>query len=181
MYITERRSVLKRFLTPDHYYDVLDSIQEDFFSRHSIKIIFCDIDNTLVRYSERTVTDYSERFIKRATKEGIKVVLVSNNTDNKRGQVFLTYDNVESISNAKKPVFSKAKIMKTLKKEGLKKENAIFIGDQIFTDVIAARFCGIRTLLVDPLGASLIPLFEIKRFFEKPIKKRYVNKYGKNL
>ena len=117
--------------------------------------------------------------IQSITKE--TVVLVSNNTDNKRGQVFLTYDNVESIPNAKKPVFSKAKIMKALKKEGLKKENAIFIGDQIFTDVIAARFCGIRTLLVDPLGASLIPLFEIKRFFEKPIKKRYVNKYGKNL
>ena len=78
---------MKKFFTPDHYYDDLDAIGKDFFKKNDIKVIFCDIDNTLVRYSEHTMTEYSARFLKRAALEDIKIVLLSNNTDEKRGGI----------------------------------------------------------------------------------------------
>ena len=56
---------MKRFLTPDHYFDDLDKIENYFFDNNKIKVIFCDIDNTLVRYSEREATEYASRFIER--------------------------------------------------------------------------------------------------------------------
>ena len=67
-----------------------------------------------------------------------------------------------------------------MKTAGLERKDALVVGDQIFTDVLAGRFCRIKTLLVDPLGPSMLPLFEVKRFFEKPIKRNFVRKYGKN-
>jgi len=172
---------LKKFFTPDHYFDDLDSINGEFFKKNNIKIIFCDIDNTLVRYSERSVTDYSARFLKRAASEGIKVVLLSNNTDESRGKMFHQKDRVISFPNAKKPMFSKKLITNMLKKFGIEKKNALVVGDQIFTDVLAGRFCNVKTLLVDPLGPSMLPFFEVKRFFEKPIKRNFIKKYGKNV
>lgn len=172
---------MKKFFTPDHYFEDLDSINGEFFKKNDIKIIFCDIDNTLVRYSERTVTDYSARFLSRMLSEGIKVVLLSNNTDESRGKIFHKKDKIISYPNAKKPLFSKKLISDALKKTGLEKKNALVVGDQIFTDVLAGRFCKIKTLLVDPLGPSMLPLFEIKRFFEKPIKRNFIKKYGKNV
>jgi len=71
--------------------------------------------------------------------------------------------------------------MKELEGSGASINNALLVGDQIFTDIVAGRFCKIRSMLVDPLGPSLIPLFEIKRFFEKPFKKRFIKKYGINV
>lgn len=171
---------MKRFLTPDHYFDDLDAIDEDFFKSNDIKVIFCDIDNTLVRYSEHTMTEYSARFMQRTAKEGIRIVLLSNNTDEKRGGIFQENKDVVSFSNAKKPIFSKKLIIRYLKDAGLERKNALIVGDQIFTDILAGRFCRIRTLLVDPLGPSMLPLFEVKRFFEKPIKRNFIRKYGKN-
>ena len=172
---------MKKFLTPDHYFDDLDKIENDFFDNNKIKVIFCDIDNTLVRYSEREATEYASRFIERVLSKGVKFVLISNNSDVKRGEIFLGNNEVLLLPRAAKPILSTGKMKKMLKTLALKKEDAIIFGDQIFTDVLAGRFCGMRTMLVDPLGPSLIPLFEIKRFFEKPIKKRFVKKYGKNI
>ena len=172
---------MKKFFTPDHYFDDLDCINGEFFKKNNIKIIFCDIDNTLIRYSESTLTEYSSRFLKKVGSLGIRVVLLSNNTDESRGRVFHQKDRVISVPNAKKPLFSKKLMLDILKKTGIKKNEALVVGDQIFTDVLAGRFCRIKTLLVDPLGPSMLPFFEVKRFFEKPIKRNFIKKYGKNV
>ncbi len=171
---------MKKFFTPDHYFDGVDKIPVGFFKEKHIEVIFCDIDNTLVKYSDLVSTQYSREFLKRASDEGVGIVLLSNNTDLSRGGMFGEYKEITYFPKAKKPLSRKI-IKKYLKNAGKSKDSAVVMGDQIFTDVLAGRFAGVRAILVDPLGPSMIPLFGIKRFFEKPIKKNFIKKYGKNV
>ena len=56
-----------------------------------------------------------------------------------------------------------------LDKEGISKQNAIMIGDQIFTDVWGGNRFGIKTILVKPIGKKESILTKVKRPFEKLI------------
>ena len=78
---------------------------------------------------------------------------------------------------AKKP-FSK-NLKRALSDLSVEKNEAIFIGDQIFTDVLAARFFGIRAILVPPIKDKTDPFTRFKRLLERPILKKY-NKLHKN-
>ena len=51
---------------------------------------------------------------------------------------------------------------------GCKPEEAMLIGDQIFTDCIAAHRAGIRFALVKPIQPVESKFFRMKRFFERP-------------
>ena len=48
-------------------------------------------------------------------------------------------------------------------------ENTIFVGDQIFTDVMGANIAGIRTILVKPIHPKEEIQIVLKRYIEKPI------------
>jgi hypothetical protein len=63
--------------------------------------------------------------------------------------------------------------LKAMADIGTAKENTIFIGDQILTDVWAAHNAGIRAILVPPINDRKDPLTKFKRVLEKPILKKY--------
>ena len=52
-------------------------------------------------------------------------------------------------------------------------EEAILMGDQVFTDVWAARNAGLRAILVPPIKDKRDILTRSKRALEKPIIKKY--------
>ena len=54
----------------------------------------------------------------------------------------------------------------------LKKEEVIHIGDQVFTDVLAANRFGIKSILVKPLSILEGPGTMLKRPFEKIVLKK---------
>ena len=56
---------------------------------------------------------------------------------------------------------------------GILPEEAALMGDQIFTDVWAARNAGIRAILVPPIKDKRDILTRTKRLLEKPIIKKY--------
>ena len=53
------------------------------------------------------------------------------------------------------------------------KENTIFIGDQILTDVCAAHNAGIRAILVPPINDKKDLFTKFKRLLERPIQRKY--------
>ena len=55
------------------------------------------------------------------------------------------------------------------------------MGDQIFTDVLAARLAGIRAALVPPIKDKTDPLTRFKRLLERPIMKRYFRRNKKDV
>ena len=60
---------------------------------------------------------------------------------------------------------------------GTTPEETIFMGDQIFTDVWAARNAKIRAILVPPIKDKTEIFSKFKRLLEKPILKKYRSKH----
>ncbi len=168
-----------RFFQPDHYFSTLDKVPEEFFKNNGIKLIICDIDNTLATYDDPDPTEYTVLFMERMKREGIAVELISNN-NRERVERFSRELDCHFVADGKKPFCSAKPIREAMKKAGAEEKETMIIGDQVFTDVLAGRMASIKTMLVDPLGHSNLPFFGIKRALEKPIKKKYVKKYGIN-
>ena len=139
-------------------------------------IIF-DIDNTLVPHGKDSTAEVDALF-KRIHEIGLKTLLLSNNSE-KRIKRFL--ENIDSayIDDARKPC--KESFLKAVKMLGIKKEEAICIGDQIFTDIYGANRCGIDNILVAYIRAKDEKKIGIKRNLEKIVLKSYKkNKSYKN-
>ena len=168
-----------KIFQPDHYFITLECVPESFFRDEGIKLVICDIDNTLATYDDKYPTEYTKKFIERMNNENITVELISNNTSG-RVEDFSKELGCHYVADGKKPFCSKKPIKEAMIKAGAGNKETIIIGDQVFTDVLAGRMASIKTMLVEPIGHSNLPFFGIKRALEKPIKKRYIKKYGKN-
>ena len=67
---------------------------------------------------------------------------------------------------------------------GVAKEETLFVGDQLFTDVWGAGNAGIHTILVSPINPKEEIQIVLKRYLEKPIlyfyKRKRNKEYGKH-
>ena len=109
------------------------------------KGLIFDIDNTLVHHGDDSTKEVDELF-RYIQQIGFKTIILSNNSE-ERVKRFLKNINSLYIYDAKKPAVSN--YLKTLEKLGLRKEEMIVIGDQIFTDIWGANRSGIASILVE--------------------------------
>ena len=110
---------------------------------------------------------------------GIKFAFVSNNS---RGRVEKFCEGMDCCFRAKSGKPLPKHILEALGYMGAEKSNAALLGDQLFTDVLAGKLAGIRTILVDPIKDVMTPPFRFKRALEKPILaayERYISKDSK--
>lgn len=59
---------------------------------------------------------------------------------------------------------------------GTDRDNTLFVGDQLFTDIWGAKRSGIRNILVKPISKKEEIQIVIKRVFEKIILSEYRSK-----
>lgn len=127
-------------------------------------VIF-DIDNTLVPHGapadERAIA-----FFARLKKLGFDACLLSNNKE-PRVKMFNEPIGVHYIFKAGKPGVKNYK--KAMELMGTSEETTVFVGDQIFTDVIGGKRAGIKSILVAPINPKEEIQIVLKRFLEKPI------------
>ena len=69
------------------------------------------------------------------------------------------------IYNGKKPL--PGSYNRAMELMGTNKKNTIFVGDQLFTDILGANIVGIKSILVEPISPREEIQIVIKRFFEK--------------
>ena len=136
-----------------------------------IKAIFFDIDNTLV-FHDAPSDENSKALIERIHNEGLIVYLISNNKE-PRVKSFKEASMCDGyVFKAGKPLargFNQA-----LKELNIYKEEAVFFGDQIYTDVIGGRNAKLWTILTKPLSAKEPFNIVLKRIIEFPILLLYV-------
>ncbi len=124
-----------------------------------------DIDNTLV-FDCAPADERSIRFLKEIQEMGFKVCLLSNNNE-RRVKMFNEQIGVDFIYKARKPrPDGYEKAMEIL---GTNRENTVFIGDQVFTDVAGARNANVKVIMVKKLGPKEEKHILLKRVFEMPI------------
>lgn len=153
------------FLYPREYINSTYEIDFDKLYKQGYRGIIFDIDNTLVPHGapadERAISLFTH------LKEiGFSCMLLSNNKE-PRVKMFNDAVGVDYIYKAGKPKPSGYK--KAMHRLGTTTANTLFVGDQIFTDIVGANLAGIRTILVKPIHPKEEIQIVLKRFLEKPI------------
>lgn len=154
--------MLERFY-PDHMRDSAYEIEyEELYGKGYRGIIF-DIDNTLVPHGAEADRRAIELF-ERLHGMGFQTILLSNN---KEPRVKTFSDKVRSqyIFRAGKP--GRAGYEAAMKRMGTTRENTLFVGDQLFTDVWGAKRVGIVTYLVKPIHPKEEIQIVLKRRLER--------------
>jgi len=131
-----------------------------------IKVLLFDLDNTIASFYEAFPDreEMAKKLKEECEKEGFIIALASNGQGH-RVKAFATRWGVKYFPMMMKPF--PFRIRKVLKKEGWKKEAVALIGDQLLTDLKAAKRAGIFFVLTDPLVKEEPFFTRINRFFEK--------------
>ena len=155
-------------LKPEYYIDTVYDVDFKVLKNRGIDTLLLDIDNTLVPFKTMIPEEKIINWINVAKGEGFKLCLVSNAYP-RRAQTIGKHLDVPVIFMAKKP-FKKG-VVDSLALVGSSSDQSIMIGDQIFTDVLAARLAGVKSILVDPMTTSDFFMTKIYRVFEFFVKR----------
>ena len=158
------------YLKPSAYLTSINEIDLDTLKHQGIKLIICDLDNTLVPHFTKFPTKYAKDFVEEVKKRDFHFVLVSNNTKKRVSFFSEKLGLSDYIASAKKP-FPWA-IKKTLKRLKVKPQETVIVGDMLITDTLAANFVHTESILVQPLIDPERTVDRILSWFEKKVFKR---------
>lgn len=134
--------------------------------------ILFDIDNTLVEHG-KGASDQALDLFRRLEEMGFQCCLISNNKK-QRVSSFNEKIGAHMIFNAHKP--RRKGYREAMEMMGTNKENTLFVGDQLFTDIWGAKRIGIRNILVKPINKNEEIQIVLNRYLEKIILKEYRQK-----
>ncbi|MBR5090134.1 MAG: YqeG family HAD IIIA-type phosphatase [Ruminiclostridium sp.] len=149
------------------------SIDEEFLRKHGIDALILDLDNTLSLHGDPAAEHGIPEWLDRMRALGVKMVVVSNNT-NKRVAPLARKLGLPFIANGAKPLT--IGITRALRYLGTDRSRTAVVGDQIFTDVMGGNFARTQTILVEPFQAENNFFFKIKRAAENIVFRRDKNK-----
>ena len=154
--------MLRRFY-PNEYLDSAYQIEFERLFLEGYRGIIFDVDNTLVHHGA-PADERAKKLFAQLKKLGYQCCLLSNNKE-PRVKMFNDEVQVQYIFKAGKPKVSGYE--RAMELMGTHKENTLFVGDQIFTDVYGANRAGIRTILTKPIHPKEEIQIVLKRYLEK--------------
>ncbi len=163
------------FIVPDLVLPTVYDIPLEFFTKRGIVLLFMDIDNTLVTYDDAVPTEENLKWLYMLKENGIETVFVSNNHE-PRVAKYANACGFEYYADAGKPSCKVHK--KVMKERGLLPSRCAGVGDQLFTDALAAHLAGGIAIKVDPIKDVTTLFNRFKRLCEKPFMRRYFKLHG---
>lgn len=148
----------------------ITELTPEFFSDLGVQALLLDVDNTIATFTSHQPIPGAVEWAREMVEAGFRVVIVSNNYK-KRVSAFAAGFGLDFISFAMKPLpFGYLKARAMLK---MKCSDCAIIGDQIFTDVVGANLCGMKSVLLTPIQPEDGWSFRVRRHFEKGLRKKY--------
>lgn len=142
----------------------------EFLTGLGVRAVLLDVDNTIASYTSHEPIEGAVRWAQETVAAGFRVIIVSNNFK-KRVEPFAARFGLDCISFAVKPLpFGYLKARTLLK---VKCSDCAIIGDQIFTDIIGANLCGMKSVLLAPIEPEEGITFKVRRHFEKGLREKY--------
>ncbi len=133
---------------PDLMLDSIYDLSPSDLAARGIRFVILDIDNTVAPYTvhtaDRRLVDWAERL----KAEKLELYVLSNNTG-ERPERFSSALGLPFRKKAWKPFTKNAKAV--IAERGYLARETAFIGDQIYTDVCCAKWCGAYAVLVRPI------------------------------
>ena len=160
-----------RFFVPNLICDSIFDLPKKYLGGKKIRAIIFDIDNTLAPYDQEEPDEKTVAFLKGLEEKGIRIVLVSNNSPD-RVRKFNEKLGFFCVPDAGKP--KKAALAPALEYlSGIKRKRILFVGDQLLTDVLAAKRNRLRAVVVKPIKKKENLFFRLKRKLEQPFIRKY--------
>ena len=161
-----------KYFTYDEYVENIFEINLEKLYHEGKRLILTDLDNTLVGSDAPVPTAKVLAWLQKAKDIGFVVKIASNNNA-ERVRIFAEGLEIEAYGLVYKPL--KYKVKRYMK--GYEKDQVVFLGDQLLTDVAVAKRCGLYMILVRPVKLSAdedITKFnrKIERKIVKGLKKR---------
>ena len=156
-------------LFPREDYDSAYDIDFYAYYNKGYRGILFDVDNTLVEHGQPVTIRAIELFA-RLREAGFKTCIISNN---KEYRVKPLADALESyyVYKAGKP--AARGYIEGMEHMGTSGSTTLFVGDQIFTDILGANRAGIHSILVKPVAKHEEIQIVLKRKLEYFILKKY--------
>jgi len=142
---------------------------ERLYERGVRGVIF-DIDNTLVLH-DAPADERSQSLFRRLHAIGMKTAIISNNDELRVRSFSDAVGNEIYVHNAGKP--KKDGYLKAVRLMALTPEEAVFVGDQYFTDIWGANNAGVHSIIVGRLGPEKYFHIVLKRILEAPVALAY--------
>lgn len=156
------------FLNPEFMFISVTDITAKFLEENNIDTLLLDADNTLSTHHSQTAADGVVEWLDKMRESGIKLMMVSNSKQ-KRVEPFANLLGLEFEYLSLKPLGKG--VTRAIKRLGADKKRTALVGDQIFTDVLATKLCGIRSIFVKYIKAEEKFSFKVRRNLEKKILK----------
>ena len=158
-------------LIPEFLFPGITDISPTFLKNNGIKFLMIDLDNTLAAYDEHSPSDEIFKWILCLKENGITPAIISNSSRVMRVCSFAESLDINSVARAFKP--SPVNVLHLMETFGFSANESALIGDQVFTDVLAANRAGIISIVVKPRKFTNAFL-AIRYIIEQPI--RYFSK-----
>lgn len=156
-------------ILPFTFNQTVHTIDFNALKKAGIKALLIDLDNTLIPYDLNLPNETLIQFFKNLKSSGFLVCIVSNNHA-KRIKPFADAVNVPFVASAKKPL--KRGLKRGMKVLNVTPSETVMIGDQIMTDVLAAKQLNLDVILVKPIKRKSEKWYtKINRFFERRVLK----------
>ena len=162
--ISDGDIVLKEYY-PYDYADSVFAIDYRMLAERGYKAVIFDIDNTLVHHGDDATPEVAALFGS-IHSLGLKTLLLTNN-DEERVLRFNRNIGTKYVCDADKP--DPDGYIRALEILGVRKNEAVMVGDQMFMDIIGANRCGIPSILVHYITVPGEVRIGKKRYLEKAI------------
>jgi HAD superfamily phosphatase (TIGR01668 family) len=156
--------IIKYFQPDDAAKDISTVDFANYFSR-GFRLVLLDLDNTLSPHGSIQPDPIACQAVENIRAAGLLPALVTN-ARKERSIAFATLLEIPVVAFAGKPFVRK--INQFIQKSGYTPNQTLLIGDQIFTDILAAKRAGLHAVLVQPLNKEEAINIRMKRWFEKP-------------
>lgn len=146
-------------------------ISEDLLNSLGIRAVFLDVDNTLSVHGSQSPFEGSVVWAKNLVDQGFQLFIISNNFK-ERVEPFAAQFQLPFVHFAVKPLpWGYLKAKKGLRKK-VKSSQCLVVGDQIFTDIIGANLCGMKSVLLDPIQLEDTASFRLRRKWERRFREK---------
>lgn len=133
-----------------------------------VTLVLADLDNTLAPYEESLPSPALTEWKQSLEENGVTLFVVSNSRKSRRCPDFCAALGIGCVRHAGKPGIKGFR--EALEKTGRRPEEALMVGDQIFTDILGANRAGIATVLVKPLAWGKNPGRVLRYAAETPFR-----------
>lgn len=163
-------------ITPEYIFKRIECITPEFLRRQGVTALVLDVDNTLTGDGSQQLDDSVQAWLAAMRAAGVSLTIVSNNTA-KRVQPFADRIGLAWVPMACKPLTLGLHVAR--RRLGVPRRQMAMVGDQLYTDRLAAALFGIRCYVTVPRGGDKNRGVQLKRRLEKPFLEKYYAKGGR--